>query len=327
MNQLTISRSVQLLLVLLSAFILASCAASFGPPVNQARLEQAYKSASESIELAKSLNAPKYAPEDFKEAKNLMEKTFDRLKKSPSNDLLEDFQRASKLARQAALNAAKAQIDELESLRKQLGELQPAYDKIKTKFQALKMKSRTQSDSIAELNRRVRRLREAAKATKKLRRKIRRLKAKLAEAKSKTAKEAVFVKLDATPMFEAGSARFTPEGQALIDTVVPLLKQYDNRMIQVRGHTDALPVTKDSSFESNWELSAQRAINVVKYLVYVKGIRKDRIMATGMAGYHSRASNETEQQRAKNRRVEIFLYPPQSALTVKDPGSLTSKSD
>lgn len=311
MDQVWLPDELRCFFLVFLSFFLAACAASYGPSVDQSGLEQGYRSASEALELAESLNAPTYASDTFEKANSLFDKTFERQKQSPSNELIEDYKRVTELARKASLNAAKAQVRKYESLR--------------NRFDSLEVKYGNRGDTLAKLNRKLRELRGKLKDQEALKRTIRRLKVDLVEASSRFAPEAVFVRFEKTPLFEAGSARFTSEGQRMIDSIVPTLKKHGDRMIHVRGFTDTLPIAKGADFQSNWELSAQRAINVVKYLAYVKGVRKDRLMATGMAGYHPRNSREGKAPRVRDRRVEIVLYPPKSAIKVRGPGFLSDE--
>jgi chemotaxis protein MotB len=76
--------------------------------------------------------------------------------------------------------------------------------------------------------------------------------------------------------------------------------------ITVEGHTDAIPIASDL-FPSNWELSAQRAVNVVKFLVMECGMAPASFSAAGYADSRPVATNETSEGRSLNRRVNIIL--------------------
>jgi chemotaxis protein MotB len=76
--------------------------------------------------------------------------------------------------------------------------------------------------------------------------------------------------------------------------------------ILVEGHTDSIPVT-NGSFPSNWELSAMRAVNVVKFLVDECGIDPRNLSAAGYADSRPVASNESSEGRARNRRVSLIV--------------------
>jgi chemotaxis protein MotB len=76
--------------------------------------------------------------------------------------------------------------------------------------------------------------------------------------------------------------------------------------ILVEGHTDSVPVA-NGSFPSNWELSAQRAVNVVKFLVDECGIDPENLSAAGYADSRPVASNDSSEGRALNRRVNLIV--------------------
>jgi len=90
-----------------------------------------------------------------------------------------------------------------------------------------------------------------------------------------------------------------------------VLATIDDKQIQVSGHTDKTPISGKltSQFPSNWELSAARATNVVRFLSEKANLPPQRLVATGYAEYHPIASNKTAAGRARNRRIEILLTP------------------
>jgi chemotaxis protein MotB len=76
--------------------------------------------------------------------------------------------------------------------------------------------------------------------------------------------------------------------------------------IRVEGHTDSIPVS-NGSFLSNWELSTQRAVNVVKFLASECGIDPRYLSAAGYADSQPVASNDSPEGRALNRRVNLIV--------------------
>ncbi|MFQ5717156.1 MAG: flagellar motor protein MotB [Nitrospinales bacterium] len=75
--------------------------------------------------------------------------------------------------------------------------------------------------------------------------------------------------------------------------------------MNIQGHTDDVPVATER-FPTNWELSAARATAVLRFFID-KGIEPKRLTATGYADIFPLFSNDTEQGRAQNRRVEFVL--------------------
>lgn len=83
------------------------------------------------------------------------------------------------------------------------------------------------------------------------------------------------------------------------------LKNVDGSIL-VEGHTDSIPVT-NGSFASNWELSALRAVNVLKFLVTECGVDPRNLSAAGYADSRPVASNDSPEGRAQNRRVNLIV--------------------
>jgi chemotaxis protein MotB len=112
-------------------------------------------------------------------------------------------------------------------------------------------------------------------------------------------------------LFDSGQATLKAEGQAVLERVATVLAGA-NRIVQVQGHTDNVPIKGRLAerFPTNWELSAARAVNVVRFLQDEAGLDPQSLSGTGLAEYRPRASNDTDEGRQKNRRIEILLVPP-----------------
>ncbi len=109
----------------------------------------------------------------------------------------------------------------------------------------------------------------------------------------------------ATPLlFPAGKAEVDPSAYAILKEVAKVSKQAAF-FITVEGHTDNTPVDT-ALFSSHWELSALRAVNVIR-LLHQEGISLDRLSAVGFGDTRPVASNSTEEGRQKNRRIEIVF--------------------
>jgi len=108
-------------------------------------------------------------------------------------------------------------------------------------------------------------------------------------------------------LFDSGKAALKKATSTELNHIQSVLQsQYAGKQINVVGHTDSDPIKK-SKWKDNWELSAQRALSVVRYLIE-QGIAEDRIRAVGCGAGTPIASNATASGRAKNRRVEIVVY-------------------
>jgi flagellar motor protein MotB len=111
-------------------------------------------------------------------------------------------------------------------------------------------------------------------------------------------------------LFDSGEAQLKPEGIAVLKKIGGVLAHAE-RGIEIQGHTDNVPIlgALAKRFPTNWELSAARAINVARFLQDEAHVAPERISAAAYSQYQPRASNDTEEGRRKNRRIEIMLVP------------------
>ena len=117
-------------------------------------------------------------------------------------------------------------------------------------------------------------------------------------------------------LFETGSAILSTDGRALLDAIaeeVLLNTNYADYAVRVEGHTDDAPI--GGSELRNWNLSTERAIAAVKYLQVHAKVDAQRLAATGYAFYQPIDIADTLEAKAKNRRIEIILVPPQDFLS------------
>jgi chemotaxis protein MotB len=113
-------------------------------------------------------------------------------------------------------------------------------------------------------------------------------------------------------LFETGSATLSKEGKALLNAIaeeVLLNPNYSDYAIRIEGHTDNNPIA--GSALRNWDLSTDRSISAVKYLQENAKIDPERLSGAGYAFYQPIDTAETDEAKAKNRRIEIILVPPQ----------------
>ncbi len=111
--------------------------------------------------------------------------------------------------------------------------------------------------------------------------------------------------LDGSALFESGSADISPDAFAVLKELLKIIKANSCR-VRVEGHTDNIPIFTEK-FDSNWELSTARAVNIVKYLVEEGNIAPQRLSAVGYGESRPLVPNDTPEHRARNRRVEIIL--------------------
>jgi chemotaxis protein MotB len=114
-------------------------------------------------------------------------------------------------------------------------------------------------------------------------------------------------------LFGKGSFKLQGEGLAALDHLAGLIKEkYPDRNVVIEGHTDNQPYQDPSQF-SNWDLSAERALSVLDYLME-RGISPERLSIAAYAQYHPVADNSTEEGRRKNRRAVIVVQPEESTV-------------
>jgi len=120
-------------------------------------------------------------------------------------------------------------------------------------------------------------------------------------------KGTITVTLPNAILFDSGKATLKKATSRELDHIHSVLRdKYSGKQIDVVGHTDTDPIKK-SKWKDNWELSAQRALSVLRYLVK-RGILEDKIQAVGCGQSQPIASNSTASGKARNRRVEIVVH-------------------
>jgi chemotaxis protein MotB len=105
--------------------------------------------------------------------------------------------------------------------------------------------------------------------------------------------------------FDEGRAELKEAAKSALRKIVPILEKSNNH-VSIEGHTDDVPINT-AEFKSNWELSTRRATEVVRHLIEKYGFLPNRISASGYAEYRPVAANDTDRDRALNRRIEIIL--------------------
>jgi chemotaxis protein MotB len=113
-------------------------------------------------------------------------------------------------------------------------------------------------------------------------------------------------------LFDSGQAAVKPDGQRALGQVGGVLKTLTGRKFQVAGHTDNVPIDR-AKFASNWELSTARAVAVVRFLVS-QGVPAEGLSAAGYGEFAPLVANDTNEHKAKNRRIEITLVPAMDEL-------------
>ncbi|MFQ3675607.1 MAG: OmpA family protein [Endomicrobiia bacterium] len=120
-----------------------------------------------------------------------------------------------------------------------------------------------------------------------------------------TLKEGLVLTFSEKYMFDSGKADIYQEAKEVIKNIAQLLVDEPNR-ISIEGHTDNTPIST-IEFPSNWELSTTRATKLLRYLLEELKFDPKRLTAAGFGEWHPVVPNDTIENRAKNRRVDIIV--------------------
>ncbi|AZT82109.1 type VI secretion system protein TssL [Marinobacter sp. NP-4(2019)] len=124
----------------------------------------------------------------------------------------------------------------------------------------------------------------------------------------------VVIRFSEEATFRSGEAAIKPTMIPIIERVVDVLAQCSGDVL-VSGYTDDRPISS-SRYRSNWDLSAARAVSVVHELVLDRQLPAERVVAAGRAETNPLVPNDSEANRAKNRRVEIAIRDPECTESV-----------
>ncbi|MES2554589.1 MAG: OmpA family protein [Bacteroidota bacterium] len=118
----------------------------------------------------------------------------------------------------------------------------------------------------------------------------------------------VYVSMSDKLLFKSGSATVEPKGVEALTVLADVLNKNPDIQILVEGHTDNVPI-KTAVYKDNWDLSVGRATSITRMLNEKYAVAATRMTASGRGEYYPRATNETPEGKAQNRRTEIILSP------------------
>jgi len=118
--------------------------------------------------------------------------------------------------------------------------------------------------------------------------------------------EKLMITISDRALFASGSATVKQDAQALAQAMANMLGEYPGYRVEVAGHTDNQPI-RNAEFDTNWDLSAKRAVNFMKILLGNGNIDPAMLYSVGYGEYHPLADNGTAEGRALNRRVEVSI--------------------
>lgn len=125
---------------------------------------------------------------------------------------------------------------------------------------------------------------------------------------TKQGKDQILLRVAASVFFDSGSADINTDADPILDKISDLFVTYEEsiKIVRIEGHTDNRPM-KNGKYESNWELSVSRAVNVLKQILETSGLKPEMFSAIGYSEFYPIATNDTASGRAKNRRVDFFI--------------------
>ncbi|MGV3610252.1 MAG: OmpA/MotB family protein [Fluviicola sp.] len=118
----------------------------------------------------------------------------------------------------------------------------------------------------------------------------------------------VYVSMSDKLLFKSGSNAVEPKGVEALKVLADVLNKNPDIQILVEGHTDNVPI-KTAVYKDNWDLSVARATSITRMMNEKYGVAATRMTASGRGEYFPKASNDTAEGKAKNRRTEIILSP------------------
>lgn len=116
------------------------------------------------------------------------------------------------------------------------------------------------------------------------------------------------IQLDDQISFDSGSAELKKQIFPALEKIKEILGNYQGNLIIVEGHTDNIPI-RTKKFQDNWQLSAERALSVLRFLLDSKKLDARQFSVAGYGEHQPIVSNETPENRSLNRRVDIVLEP------------------
>tara|TARA_A100001011_G_scaffold400711_2_gene517848 strand:- start:3621 stop:4553 length:933 start_codon:yes stop_codon:yes gene_type:complete len=119
----------------------------------------------------------------------------------------------------------------------------------------------------------------------------------------------LYISLENSLLFSSGSWKINSNGKKALIKLSNILAQQSTINITVEGHTDSIPYNGSGIIKDNWDLSVLRATSIVRVILNNKGIKPERIEASGRSSFNPLVKNDSKENRARNRRTEIILSP------------------
>ena len=118
----------------------------------------------------------------------------------------------------------------------------------------------------------------------------------------------VHISISDKMLFRSGSDRLNNQALGILGKIASVINDHNQLEVIVEGHTDNVPIN-NNQFEDNWDLSVNRATEVVRVLQLDYLVDPKRLTAAGKSEFHPKSENSTTEGRSQNRRTEIILQP------------------
>jgi len=248
----------------------------------------------------------------LKQALQALQQKYDKLT-AENNDLKEQFKKLNGDFAQLSIQKDKvtADRDELDKVLKSKSDsLSKTINELRGKTAALEMENASLKEGVANLKKT--KEEEVKSVSKTYENLMQEMKGEIAQGQVAITELKGKLTVDVLDkiLFASGESEVKPEGLAVLQRVIDILKNVKDKAIRIEGHTDNVKIggALAKKYATNWELSAARAINVTRYL-QKQGIDPALLASVAYGEYKPVADNSTSEGRAKNRRIAIILQP------------------
>ena len=213
----------------------------------------------------------------------------------------------------------KAELENAQTLRGELdnlsGEKSTLEEDLKKKGEQLDHSTKEHEKTLAKLNEELEKQKENEN---KFKEEMDSMKQEIDDQRVKISQlnGVITVQMENKILFPSGEAVVSEEGKAVLEKVAASFSRVKEKRFRIEGHTDNIPI-HNARFPSNWELSATRAANVLHVILKNEGLDAKKFEIVGMGEYHPVAANDTDENRALNRRIEILLIPDREEVLKK----------
>lgn len=246
------------------------------------------------------------------QALQALQQKYDKLT-AENNDLKDQFKKLNGDFAQLSIQKDKitADRDELDKVLKSKSDsLSKTINELRGKTAALEMENASLKEGVANLKKT--KEEEVKSVSKTYENLMQEMKGEIAQGQVAITELKGKLTVDVLDkiLFASGEAEVKPEGLAVLQRVIDILKNVKDKAIRIEGHTDNVKIggALARKYATNWELSAARAINVTRYL-QKQGIDPALLTSVAYGEYKPVADNSTSEGRAKNRRIAIILQP------------------